>query len=198
MDLFDPQPAMSPIPFEDGTLAMLAQLPLSLDNESVLARLIAETDWRAEAITLWGKSFMQPRLTAWQGSGPYRYSGLTMEPSPFSELVLEIKSSVESACGHRFNSVLLNYYRDGRDSMGMHSDDEPELGPEPVIASLSYGAVRTFILKHKHSKRTVKLDLTPGSLLVMGGPTQRHWQHGINKISRPCGQRVNLTFRNIS
>ena len=197
MDLFAPQSELLPLPFDDGTLAMLPQLPLRLDNETVLARLIAETDWRSEHISLWGKSFLQPRLSAWQGSAAYRYSGLTMEASPFSPLVLEIKAVVESVCAHSFNSVLLNYYRDQRDSMGMHSDDEAELGPEPVIASVSFGALRTFVLKHKTSKRSIKLDLRSGSLLLMGGPTQRHWQHGINKLSRPCGARVNLTFRTI-
>ena len=197
MDLFALPSVLVPIPFEDGTLAMLPQLALSLDNDNVLARLVEETDWRAETITLWGKTFLQPRLSAWQGTARYRYSGLTMEPSPFSALVLDIKHAVESACGQRFNSVLLNYYRDERDSMGMHSDDEAELGPEPQIASASFGAVRTFILKHKRSKQTIKLDLRPGSLLLMGGATQRHWQHGINKLSKPCGPRVNLTFRNI-
>ncbi len=176
---------------------MLVQLPLSLDNDAALARLIAETAWREEHITLWGKAFLQPRLSAWQGSVRYRYSGLTLEPAPFGPLVLEIKAAVEAAAGHRFNSVLLNYYRNERDSMGMHSDDEAELGAEPVIASVSFGAVRTFVMKHKRSKATLKLDLPSGSLLVMSGPTQRNWQHGINKLSRACGPRVNLTFRAI-
>ena len=198
MDLLTPVSVMSGIPFKDGKLDMLTQLPLSLDEETVLTRLIAETVWRAEHITLWGKAVLQPRLTAWQGTARYRYSGLTLEPAPINSLVLEIKDAVEAACGHRFNSVLLNYYRNERDSMGMHSDDEAELGPEPVIASVSFGAARTFILKHKRSKISLKLDLPSGSLLLMSGKTQQHWQHGINKITRPCGPRVNLTFRHIS
>ncbi len=198
MELFPPTTTLASIPLADGKLDMLAQLPLGNDNDRVLSRLIAETDWRAEHINLWGKSFLQPRLSAWQGTARYRYSGLTLEPMPFSALVLEIKAAVEAVCGHAFNSVLLNYYRDGRDSMGMHSDDEPELGPEPVIASVSFGATRTFVLKHKRSKAVLKLDLHSGSLLLMSGQTQRHWQHGINKLTRPCGPRVNLTFRNIS
>ena len=104
---------------------------------------------------------------------------------------------VQDVTGHRFNSVLLNLYRDGRDSMGMHSDDEPELGPNPVIASLSFGAARSFILKHKHNKKTVRIDLTDGSLLLMSGATQKNWLHGINKTTRPLQSRLNLTFRKI-
>jgi alkylated DNA repair dioxygenase AlkB len=114
---------------------------------------------------------------------------------PWTPLLAHIKAAVETASGRRFNSVLLNYYRDGRDSMGMHSDDEPELGPEPAIASVSFGETRTFILRHKRSKRTVKLDLTSGSMLLMAGATQSNWVHGIDKVSRPLGPRVNLTFR---
>ena len=198
MDLFAPDPVLMPIPLEDGALAMLSQLPLGISNEQVLARLIAESAWRCERVTVWGKQHRQPRLTAWYGEAAYAYSGLTLVPTPFSALLLELKAAVELACGRRFNSVLLNYYRDQHDSMGMHSDDEAELGAEPAIASLSFGATRTFILRHKASKRTVKLDLTSGSLLLMAGTTQSHWTHGINKQSRPAGPRVNLTFRNIT
>ncbi len=195
MDLFAPTAALTAIPLEDGELAMLTQLPLRLENGAVMARLVAETDWRADPITLWGKQFLQPRLTAWHGEADYTYSGLTMQALPFTPLLQEIRDAVQAASGRRFNSVLLNYYRNERDSMGMHSDDEPELGPEPAIASLSFGATRTFILRHKRSKRTLKLALTDGSLLLMAGPTQANWSHGINKLSRPTGPRLNLTFR---
>ncbi len=198
MDLFSPAASLTPLPLEDGELAMLTQLPLSLDNAAVMARLVAETDWRSESITLWGKQFLQPRLTAWQGDASYTYSGLTLDALPFSPLLAEIKQAVETASGRSFNSVLLNYYRNERDSMGMHSDDEPELGPEPAIASVSFGATRTFILRHKRSKRTVKLDLTDGSMLLMAGATQANWSHGINKMQRPLGPRLNLTFRLIA
>ncbi len=198
MDLFSDNYAMTPIPLEDGELSMLAQLPLSLSNENVLQRLVAETTWRCEIVTVWGKQHPQPRLTAWHGEAAYSYSGLKLEPLPFSELLLEIKAAVEHATGHSFNSVLLNYYRDQRDSMGMHSDDEPELGPEPAIASVSFGATRTFILKHKRSKRTVRLDLSDGSLLLMAGGTQANWLHGVNKQTRAVGPRLNLTFRKIT
>ena len=195
MDLFPPTAALTPIPFDHGELWMLRQLPLGADNAVVMARLLAETAWRAHAITLWGKPMLQPRLTAWYGDANYTYSGLTMEALPFPPLLQEIRLAVEAASGQRFNSVLLNYYRNERDSMGMHSDDEAELGPAPVIASVSFGATRTFILRHKREKRSVKLDLPDGSMLLMAGQTQANWQHGINKSVRPIGPRINLTFR---
>jgi alkylated DNA repair dioxygenase AlkB len=198
MDLFDSSTTMTPIPVEDGELSFLAQLDLRIGNDEVLARLIAETAWRSEVITLWGKQHPQPRLTAWHGEKRYSYSGLTLEPLPFTPLQLEILAAVEAASGRRFNSVLLNYYRDGRDSMGMHSDNEAELGPEPAIASVSFGATRTFILQHKVSKQRLQLALTDGSLLLMAGNLQNNWMHGINKTTRPTGPRVNLTFRFIA
>ena len=195
MDLFSSSSELTPIPFEDGELWFLRQLDIGLANDAVLARLIAETHWLAQSITLWGRQHLQPRLTAWQGEKAYTYSGLTLAPLPFSPLVLDIKQAVEHVTGRSFNSVLLNYYRNERDSMGMHSDDETALGPEPAIASVSFGATRTFILKHKRSKRTVKLDLTSGSMLLMAGQTQQYWQHGIHKQSQALEPRVNLTFR---
>lgn len=198
MDLFTSSKILAPIPVPDGALSFLAQLELSLGNDEVLARLIAETAWRSELVTVWGKQYRQPRLTAWHGEAAYTYSGLRLEPLPFTALQQEIRQAVEGASGHRFNSVLLNYYRDGRDSMGMHSDDEPELGPEPVIASVSFGAQRTFILQHKRSKERVRLALTDGSLLLMAGSLQANWLHGINKVARSVGPRVNLTFRLIA
>lgn len=197
MDLFTPSAQLLPLALPDGELFVLEQLPLPLDNAAVLARLIAETAWRAESITLWGKPVAQPRLCAWHGEARYRYSGLTLEPLPFTALQAQIKAAVEQATGRRFNSVLLNYYRDGRDSMGMHSDDEAELGPAPAIASFSVGQTRRFILKHKRSGQRVSVDLTSGSLLLMAGDTQANWLHGINKTARDIGPRVNLTFRNI-
>ena len=186
-----------PLPLDDGALSMLAQLPLSRSNEEVLAQLIAETAWKAETITVWGKRHLQPRLSAWYGDAAYTYSGLALAPSPFTPLQLEIKQALEQASGFCFNSVLLNYYRDGRDSMGMHSDDEAELGPCPAIASLSFGQTRTFILKHKRTGQSLKLDLCDGNLLLMSGETQKHWRHGINKETLRAGPRVNLTFRKI-
>lgn len=200
MDLFSEHAGvLDAIPIDDGELYFMPRLDLGpgLDPAAVFARLLAETAWRADTITVWGKEHLQPRLTAWHGEARYRYSGMTLEPLPFTPLQLAIKQAVEQASGRRFNSLLLNYYRDERDSMGFHSDDERELGPDPAIASLSYGEPRTFILKHKRLPRTVKLALGDGSLLLMAGALQHHWRHGINKESKPRGPRINLTFRKI-
>ena len=198
MDLFDNPGALTPIPIDDGALALLAQLPLSMSNAEVFSRLLEETPWREESVVVYGKRHLQPRLSAWYGDASYTYSGLRLEPLPWTALLLELRSAVEAACGQRFNSVLLNRYRNGRDSMGMHSDDEPELGMDPVIASLSYGATRTFVLRHKYNKLAIRLPLQDGSLLLMSGQLQSHWRHGINKSTRPLGERVNLTFRYIA
>ncbi|MFC4308117.1 alpha-ketoglutarate-dependent dioxygenase AlkB family protein [Steroidobacter flavus] len=167
----------------------------------VLKQLIEQIPWRSEVINLWGKEYQQPRLAAWFGDAGarYTYSGLSLEPLPWTDLLSTLRSRVEALSEASFNSVLLNYYRDHRDSMGMHSDDEPELGRNPTIASLSFGEQRTFVLKHKFKKdlKSVQLTLESGSLLLMKGATQHHWKHGINKLARPCGPRVNLTFRQI-
>lgn len=195
MDLFSAEAGLLPIPIEDGELYFMRQLPLAVDNAEVMQGLLDETAWKAETIFLFGREVPQPRLSAWYGERRYTYSGRTFEPLPFTALQLAIKHAVEAATGKRFNSLLLNYYRDEHDSMGFHSDDEPELGPQPAIASLSFGATRTFILKHKKLPKTVKIDLTDGSLLLMAGKLQHCWRHGINKERKPCGGRINLTFR---
>ena len=167
----------------------------------VLGQLIDEIPWRQEDITLWGKTHKQPRLISWYGDpgASYTYSGTRLEAQPWTSLLAEIRKKVEQAAGFEFNSVLLNYYRDGRDSMGFHSDDEPELGPNPVIASLSLGETRRFVMKHRHDKSVpdLRLDLPGGSLLLMRGETQSHWKHGITRTARACGPRVNLTFRRV-
>ena len=197
MDLFEDAAAstLTAIPIEDGQLAFQQRLLLDLSPEQVFCRLRDETDWRAEQIQVWGKLHWQPRLSAWHGEARYRYSGKTFDPQPFTPLQLHIKQAVEQATGCRFNSVLLNYYRDERDSMGFHADDERELGPEPAIASVSFGAPRTFILKHRTRPQTIKLALGDGCLLLMAGTLQQYWTHGINKERAARGPRINLTFR---
>lgn len=189
------------IEIPDADVRCWPRLALHAAPEEVLRQLIAETPWRAEEITVFGRRHRQPRLTAWYGDAEarYRYSGLDLEPLPWTELLSRVRRAVEGAAGCAFNSVLLNFYRDHRDAMGMHSDDEPELGPEPVIASLSLGATRTFTLKHRSRKdlAPIRLALESGTLLVMRGATQRNWKHGIARQNRPCGPRVNLTFRRI-
>jgi len=195
MNLFSANAGLQSLPIEDGELALLAQLPLPISNAEVFARLRDETAWRHDSVVVYGKRHLQPRLTAWYGEASYTYSGLRLAPMPMTPLLEQLRAAVEAVTSHRYNSVLLNYYRDGADSMGMHSDDEPELGPAPVIASLSYGATRSFILRHRRSKQTLKLALGDGNLLLMAGAMQGNWLHGINKTTKQTGPRINLTFR---
>jgi alkylated DNA repair dioxygenase AlkB len=154
--------------------------------------------WKQERIKLYGKLIDLPRLTAWYGDQgrSYTYSGITVAPNPWMPALLEIKKEIEGVSGVIFNSVLLNLYRDERDSVSWHSDDEPELGNNPVIGSVSFGATRTFQFKHKHSKALrQKIDLPHGSYLLMRGPTQHCWLHQVPKATKPRGPRINLTFR---
>lgn len=157
--------------------------------------------WREESIQLFGKRYRQPRLLAWYGDAgaSYRYSGVVHEPRPWLPELEGLRRRVEHLTGARFNSMLANLYRHERDSMGLHADDEPELGPRPVIASLSFGQTRTFRLRHRQrgDLKPVRLPLTSGSLLVMRGDTQRYWKHEVPKERSPCGPRINLTFRRV-
>lgn len=178
----------------DGVLRLFtAAVP---GHEAVLERLLAEIDWRQDEARIMGRTVRLPRLTAWHGDAGYRYSGIDNPPRPWTPLLLELKATAERLAEAPFNSVLLNLYRDGKDGMGWHSDDERPLGRDPVIASLSFGATRRFRLKHKTKpERTIALDLESGSCLVMAGPLQHHWRHALPKTARPVGPRVNLTFR---
>ncbi|MBT0585338.1 alpha-ketoglutarate-dependent dioxygenase AlkB family protein [Alteromonas oceanisediminis] len=155
--------------------------------------------WRQDTIKLYGKEHLIPRLQAWYGDShaQYAYSGVALAPLPWTSCVSELKAQCEAAAQHRFNSVLANWYRDGRDSMGMHSDDEPQLGKQPVIASVSLGAERKLLFKHKQTNVKCSIVLTHGSLLIMAGKTQQCWKHGINKSKRIDTGRINLTFRHI-
>ena len=199
--LFSAHAGLEHMLLPDAELYYLHHLPLAEQPHIVMGRLINEVPWRAENIFVWGRTYPQPRLIAWYGDAGknYTYSGINLSPLPWTQALLDIKSRVEAATRTDFNSVLLNYYRDHRDSMGLHSDDEPELGAQPILASLSLGEERTFILRHKREKtlKPVRLKLASGSLLLMKGETQRHWKHGIDKETRPCGPRINLTFRRI-
>lgn len=185
----------------DADIYYSPRVDLGAAPDVLLKQLIEQIPWRTEVINLWGKAYQQPRLAAWYGDSAarYTYSGLSLDPLPWTDLLSMLRSRVQTLADAPFNSVLLNYYRDHRDGMGMHSDDEPELGPNPTIASVSLGEQRTFVMKHKFRKelKPVHLPLDSGSLLLMKGATQHHWKHGINKVTRPCGPRVNLTFRRI-
>ncbi len=167
----------------------------------MLRLMVDDIPWRQDNIMLWGRSVAQPRLTAWYGDPgrSYTYSGLTLEPLPWTDPLLLLRTMAEGIAGASFNSVLLNCYRDHNDSVGFHSDDEPELGATPIIGSISLGETRTLTFKPKRDKdgKPVRIALESGSLLVMKGDTQRNWRHAVAKESRPCGPRVNLTFRRI-
>jgi alkylated DNA repair dioxygenase AlkB len=171
--------------------------------ELLLAELTSSIAWRQEPIKIFGREVLQPRLTAWYGDTgtQYSYSGLTWQPQPWTPLLQTLRTQVQAATNTSFNSVLLNLYRAGQDSMGWHADNEPELGPEPVIASLSLGARRRFRLKPRDPGVTrhapVSLELASGSLLLMRGLTQQHWLHAVPKTALPVGPRLNLTFRQI-
>jgi alkylated DNA repair dioxygenase AlkB len=188
-DLFDDTPAPDVDWHPDW-------LPRALADRA-LAALIAEVAWRQDTIRTPRGRIPLPRLTAWQGEpdAVYVYSGIRNVPAPWTPTVLELKRATEIACDARFNSVLLNRYRDGRDSMGWHADDEPELGDAPVIASVSLGSTRVFDLRHRAAGAAHAYRLTHGSLLVMRGRTQAEWQHRIPKALSVHGERINLTFR---
>jgi alkylated DNA repair dioxygenase AlkB len=200
-DLFSAATGLQAVPISGGEVLYQSCMLSPASAENLLRDLIADVPWRAEEIVVWGKRHIQPRLVAWFGDEgcSYSYSKIRMQPLRWTDALSALRAEVERTTGAEFNSVLLNYYRNQHDSMGFHSDDEPELGPQPVIASVSLGERRTLVLKHKTRKelKRVKLPLESGSLLLMKGDTQRNWKHGVDKESRPCGPRVNLTFRRI-
>jgi alkylated DNA repair dioxygenase AlkB len=201
LDLFASEPILERVDIEDAEISIAREIDLGEPADDLLRALIDATPWRHESVTIYGKKHLQPRLIAWYGDPgrKYSYSAIALEPLPWTSTLSRVRGVVQELAEEQFNSVLLNYYRDHRDSMGFHSDDERELGPTPVIASVSLGATRTFVLKHKTRPelKPVRLDLTRGSLLLMKGLTQRNWKHGIDKQLKPCGPRVNLTFRRI-
>lgn len=157
-----------------------------------------ELKWQQEKIQLFGKPVLQPRLQAWHGDKSYTYSGLSMHPQPWTPTLLQLKSRCEAVAKHTFNSVLANLYRDGQDSMGWHQDNETELGTNPVIASLTLGESRRFVLRHLATKEKYEVELGHGSLLIMAGETQHYWQHSVPKTAKAKGERINLTFRDIN
>lgn len=196
--------AGSPQRFDLTEGAWLDHWPeLVADARSWLDRLVAELPLHAEHYTMFGRTVAAPRLVSWHGDpgAAYVYSGLRHEPAPWTPALADLRAVVEEVTGLGFNAVLANYYRDGQDSMGWHSDAEPEVGPRPDdrwIASVSLGAVRRFALRHKRRKREgVTLELASGSLLVMRGTTQTHYRHALPKTAGVAEPRLNLTFRHI-
>ena len=161
-------------------------------------KLKNDVPWQQDHITVFGKTHLQPRLTALFGNEgkPYSYSNIVMNPHAWNPLLMFIKNEIEEIVGTNFTTVLLNYYRDGKDSNGWHADNERELGRNPIIASVSFGAQRSFHLQHNTLKeQKLKINLEHGSLLIMEGTTQHFWKHQIPKTTQPVGPRINLTFR---
>jgi alkylated DNA repair dioxygenase AlkB len=181
----------------DGEVFLFEHAIGAADADRLLDALLAAIDWRQEIATIMGRRMPIPRLTAWHGEAGYVYSGIRMSPMPWNAPLLELKAAAEACAGQAFNSVLLNLYRDGRDSVSWHADNEPGLGRNPVIASLSLGATRRFQVKHRGSGERVAIDLAHGSCVVMAGATQHHWLHQLPKTARPVGPRINLTFRSM-
>ena len=187
------------IDLADGALALFAEAFVA-EAPAWFAALMGEVRWEQHWLTLFGRRIAAPRLSAWYAEPgcSYRYSGLSLAAQPFTPVLAQIRARTEALAGHGFNSVLLNLYRDGADGMSWHSDDEPELGPEPLIASLSLGATRRFLLRRRDAPRTrLGIDLADGSLLLMAPPLQRHWLHSVPKTRRATGARINLTWRRI-
>lgn len=183
----------------DGLARLDQTFFLPVEADTYFSQLQQSLAWTQEHYKLFGKSVAAPRLICWYGDPEaiYRYSGVKHEPHPWTPLLLELKARVEAASGEQFNSVLGNYYRDGKDSMGWHSDKEPELGTQPTIASLSFGTPRLFLFRHKGSEETRRIELAHGSVLIMAGTLQSHWQHSLPKLKTLANPRINLTFRRI-
>ena len=199
MRLFD-EPLMQPqelLP-HDGSALYRPDFFNSADSDRMFRSILDETPWEARNIILFGREVPQPRLACWYGDLAYSYSGITLDPRPMTPTLLEIKQRCEEEASTQFNSVLVNLYRDGQDSMGLHADDEPELGSEPVIASVSFGAERNFRLRHRETKELQQVFLASGSLLVMSGLSQACWMHDIPKTKKFVEPRINLTFRYIN
>lgn len=166
------------------------------ESERFLSLLYQNIAWRHEPIKLFGKYVLQPRLTAFYGEKPYPYSGIIMQPLPWIEPLLTIKSKIELLSQTKFNSVLLNLYRDGSDSMGWHSDDEKEILAGSAIGSVSFGTTRRFMFRRRDNRNIkIDLELAQGDFLVMRGETQKFWQHQVPKTAKKIGARINLTFR---
>ena len=186
----------------DGEITIIQKFFEKSESDRLFANLLKNINWQQDKIKIFGKQVDLPRLTAWYGDEgkSYKYSGITMNPNSWIPSLLSIKQRIEPVAKLSFNSVLANLYRDGQDYVSWHSDDEPELGKNPTIASVSLGDTRRFMLRHKSNKdlETVEIALTHGSLLIMRGSTQHFWKHQIPKTAKVKKERINLTFRVIN
>jgi len=171
----------------------------SNQSDELLNKLIKNLSWESMMIKMFGKDLKIPRLQCWIGDEgcDYKYSGKKLNRQDWSSELLQIRKKIFRDLKIDFNSVLANYYRDGKDSMGWHSDDEKELGPNPTIASISFGSERNLYFRNKITKETISIPQAHGCLIVIDGKTQKNWQHSIKKTQKIIGPRINLTFRNI-
>ena len=171
----------------------------SNQSDEFLNKLIKNLSWESMMIKMFGKDLRIPRLQCWIGDEgcDYKYSGKKLNRQDWSSELLQIRKKIFKDLKIDFNSVLANYYRDGKDSMGWHSDDEKELGPNPTIASISFGSERNLYFRNKITKETISIPQAHGCLIVIDGKTQKNWQHSIKKTQKIIGPRINLTFRNI-
>ncbi len=197
------------LPLQDADLALDPGWLPTDEARALFTQMQAAIAWEVHRIRLFGREVDSPRLSCWIGDpgASYVYSGTRFEPRPWPSALLPVRSRLRDALGIDFNSVLANLYRDGRDYMGWHSDNEAALGPRPTIASLSLGAARRFVLKRRDAAATpakqgerprpLDVSLDAGSLLVMGGDTQRHYRHALPRTAKLVGPRINLTFRRI-
>lgn len=169
------------------------------ESDIIVEALKSKIFWQQDHVSLYGKTHPLPRLTSWYGDEEktYSYSGITVESRPWTPELLLIKGRIERESESAFNSVLLNLYRTGQDGVSWHSDDERELGVNPVIGSVSFGEKRMFHLRHKNTKETIKLELGHGDFLLMRGRTQHAWVHQVAKTAKKVGPRINLTYRSI-
>ncbi len=184
----------------DGRVDFFPQFFSCEESDHYFKILSEEIGWKQEPVSIFGKMILQPRLTAWYGDPDrsYSYSGITMDPMPWTPTLLEIKLLIETISHAVFNSALLNQYRNQKDSVGWHRDNEESLGTNPVIGSVSFGATRWFQLRNYKDKSIKRsLELTHGSLLLMQGQTQHFWEHCVPKQSAALGKRINITFRRI-
>ena len=182
---------------ENGEYYFYPKIFSKIESDLFLQNLKANIGWKQESMNMYGKQVNFPRLTAWYGDNdkPYSFSGITLEPKIWNEELLTIKEKIEQISKVKFNSVLLNQYRSGNDSISWHTDAEKELGENPVIASVNFGATRKFQLRHIHSNEKLEIELTHGSLLIMQGELLHYWQHQVPKTSKVVGERINLTYR---
>lgn len=163
--------------------------------DRLLDHLTATLPWEQQELRMYGRTVPVPRLTCWVGDAAYTYSGISNAPTPWTPELADLRDRLRAATGASFNSVLCNLYRDGQDSVGWHSDDEPELGARPTIASLSLGATRTFKMRHEATREVVDFELAHGDLLVMRDESQSDWRHSVPRRARVDEPRLNLTFR---